>query len=96
MAGLIVHAAFVGLGVYVGTEKHRSLKEALIIGGVFGAFGVLVIALLPTIDTRQIEKLERTMIPLDCGSCHRHFTVSGVYSGRKVKCPSCSTGIVVP
>lgn len=44
----VVWVAMMGLGLYVAQEKGRSPLEALTLSVLFGPFGVLIAALLPT------------------------------------------------
>jgi hypothetical protein len=48
----------IGLGVYVAGEKGRATGEAVALAALFGPLGVLVVALLPTIDDEaEMERL---------------------------------------
>jgi hypothetical protein len=48
LAVVLVAPLFAGLGAYVATMKRRTPSEGIILGLLFGPFGVLVALLLPT------------------------------------------------
>lgn len=60
---LIAWAVLILLGAYVANEKRRLMREGMILAALFGPFGVLIVALLPTLtaDERDavIRRVER-------------------------------------
>ena len=54
----IAWVAMVGLGAFIATVKRRPLPEGFILGLIFGPFGCLIEALLPTnpVDTPAPRK----------------------------------------
>ncbi len=58
VAWVVMAVVFGGLGAWVAGQKNRNVGEGLILGGVFGPVGVIVEALLPTIQRPQ-SRMER-------------------------------------
>jgi hypothetical protein len=53
IGAVIFWLAFFLLGIYVAREKGRPIEEGMVLAVIFGPFGVLITALLPTIrDTK--------------------------------------------
>jgi hypothetical protein len=53
VAGAVAWLLLIGLGVYVAGVKGRSPREGAVLAAVFGPLGVVVVALLPTIDDEE-------------------------------------------
>jgi hypothetical protein len=50
--GLVLHLAIDGgLGIYVADQKGRQASEGFLFGMLLGPFGVIIVALLPNLDT---------------------------------------------
>ncbi|AGA28610.1 hypothetical protein [Singulisphaera acidiphila] len=49
---IVAWIALVVLAMYIATQKGRSAGEAVMIAGLFGPLGVIVVALLPTLNPR--------------------------------------------
>ena len=64
-AGLVIlvfWAAMAGLGMYISNAKGREVGEGLLLGLCFGPLGVLIAALLPTVQRVQVSDEERQRV----------------------------------
>lgn len=52
IGGLVLWAIFSGLGCWIATQKHRPPEEGLVLGLLFGPFGCLIEAVLPTLQPK--------------------------------------------
>ncbi len=53
---------FGALGAYIGAQKGREKAEGWILGGTFGPFGVLLVALLPSIPQARPSPTRSTRL----------------------------------
>lgn len=97
-----------GLGCYVSTEKNRPGGEGLLLGILFGLIGVIIAALLPTLE-QPFQSKEKSKQPINGGKrrdnrpyimCPRCKTSLPINSpavfGKEVRCPSCTGTFIVP
>ena len=55
--GLGVWVAFAVLAGWIATQKNRAIEEGVILGLLFGPFGTLVEALLPSMTKEERERI---------------------------------------